>query len=979
MKRFLKLFRLAQSKNLFQTFPPFGRVGVGFFLLFNLNSAHAQLTFNNGLTAQALAQMLAGPGVTISNATINCAANAIGSFTGSSSIGITTGILLTTGSTSVASPNTSSGSAGECNNTPGDDAALLSLSGATTYDACALEFDIIPLCDTLEFNYSFGSDEYPEFVNSGFNDAFAFYVSGPGITGQPNIAQLPGTSTFVTIDNVNSGANSQYFVTNSGTTIEYDGYTTVLTAWSVVQACQTYHIKIVIADAGDCSFDSGVFLKAGSLQCQSVSATATVQDAVEGCQDGSFQFCRPGSTTSPLTVTYTIAGSAINGTDYTTISNSIIIPAGQSCITLPITPIADGTTESAETILIIYQPGPCPLMDTVIITITDNLSINAGPDVTFCSGGNASIGPTSVSGTTYSWTPATGLSSATSSNPTVTLTNGGTSPITTNYTLTATTSGCTSSDTVAITVSLSPSANAGPDQTICGGPTVLAGSISGSATFGTWTGGAGTFNPNDTSLNSAYTPSAGEITAGTVTLTLTTDVPVGQCPAANDDMIITISSNSFMSAGPDTTFCSGGNATIGISPVTGTTYLWTPATGLSSATSSNPTVTLTNGGTSPIITNYTLTATTSSCSASDIVAVTVNPSSSANAGSSQYLCSGLSITLAGSVTAPATGGTWSGGNGTYLPDNTTLNAVYTPSTTEYAADSVLLTLTPNDPGGSCPISTSNVIFYFYENPIVNFTTTDSVGCSIHCTNFTNATTIGSGDVSWNWNFGDGSPGSNLQNPAHCFSASGFYDIMLTATSNLGCVSFLTQIDLIQVASVPVAAFDPTPNPATLIDPTITFNNQSSSDVNYWNWNFGDGDSLAPGIANPEHAYPNDTSGSYLVTLIVHNMGGCYDTVIHEIIIRPSFSFFIPSAFSPNGNERNDYFFGSGTGIKKYNLWIFDRWGNMVFHGKELNDKWDGKANDDGNTAQIDVYVWKVELTDVLNKKHNYMGTVTIVE
>ena len=172
------------------------------FLLLGFNSANAQLNFNNGLTAQQLAQVLAGPGVTISNATFNCDSLAIGSFSGSSSIGFSNGILLTSGTTAISSPNTNSGSAGACNSTPGD-SQLDPLAGATTYDACALEFDIIPLCDTVSFNYSFGSDEYPEFVNSGYNDAFAFFISGPGITGQPNIAQLPGTTTYVTIDNVN--------------------------------------------------------------------------------------------------------------------------------------------------------------------------------------------------------------------------------------------------------------------------------------------------------------------------------------------------------------------------------------------------------------------------------------------------------------------------------------------------------------------------------------------------------------------------------------------------------------------------------------------------------------------------------------------------------------------------------------------------------------------------------------------------------
>ncbi len=189
-------------------------------LFFKVTPATAQLTFNSGLTPQQMAQTLAGAGISISNATMNCAAGASASFTGTSNVGISSGIILTSGSAAVASPNTNSSSAGACNNTPGDP-ELDAIANASTHDACALEFDVVPLCDTIKFKYVFGSDEYPEYVGS-YNDAFAFFISGPGISGQPNIATVPGSSTIVSINNVNSGSNSQYYVANSGTSIEYN-------------------------------------------------------------------------------------------------------------------------------------------------------------------------------------------------------------------------------------------------------------------------------------------------------------------------------------------------------------------------------------------------------------------------------------------------------------------------------------------------------------------------------------------------------------------------------------------------------------------------------------------------------------------------------------------------------------------------------------------------------------------------------------
>lgn len=481
------------------------------------------------------------------------------------------------------------------------------------------------------------------------------------------------------------------------------------------------------------------------------------------------------------------------------------------------------------------------------------------------------------------------------------------------------------------------------------------------------------------SVTGTFTPFPSVIGSDTVTYTVG-----GSCSTSASEVII-VNPLPVADAGIDLDICSAGSGTIGIPSTAGYDYSWTPTTGFSgSSIVSNPSLSLTNPGPSSTITTtytVTITETATGCLATDDVNVVVYPVTNVNAGSPQYVCSGESITLAGTVGGAATSGTWSGGTGTYSPNNTTLNAIYTPSAAEYAANSVILTLTTNDPAGPCTFSSSNVTFYFYGIPVVNFSADDPLGCPVLCVNFTDLSAIGGADsiVSWSWNFGDGSAGSTIPDPSHCFSQSGLYDIELTVTSYNGCISSLTQSQFVQVYSIPVAAFDPTPNPASVIDPVITFNNQSSTDVNYWFWDFGDSTTLAPSTSSPTHEYPKEASGSYLVTLIVHNADGCYDTVAHEVFIGPEFTFFIPNVFTPNGDKTNDYFFGSGIGIIKYDMWIFDRWGDMIFHGKELNDKWDGKANKGDNESQIDVYVWKVQLTDVFNKVHNYIGIVSLVK
>jgi gliding motility-associated-like protein len=205
------------------------------------------------------------------------------------------------------------------------------------------------------------------------------------------------------------------------------------------------------------------------------------------------------------------------------------------------------------------------------------------------------------------------------------------------------------------------------------------------------------------------------------------------------------------------------------------------------------------------------------------------------------------------------------------------------------------------------------------------------------------------------------------------------DVSLTATSNNGCATTLLMPAFVQVFPVPNAEFTPTPNPASILDPVVTLVNGSSSDVISWLYHFGDGDSIGYTTPSPIHTYPDVAASSYLATLFVTNVYGCTDFISHVVEIGPEFTFFIPNAFTPNGDGTNDFFFGQGIGITEYDLFIFDRWGNQIFHADDINHLWDGRANGGDDVAQQDVYVWKVRLTDVFGKKHNYIGTVTLVK
>jgi hypothetical protein len=240
-------------------------------LLLGTMSVNAQVTVTPAGSSSNIASFLTGYGLTISNAIVNCHPNAAGYFSASNNnLGIVSGLVLTTGSIfDLAGPNTHFASTD--NGFPGD-GTLNSISAPyVTFDACVLDMDCVPDYDTLYFNFIFGSEEYPEYVNTGYNDAFGIFIAGPAIPGgMQNIAFIPNTYTPITINNVNAITNNQYFVDNTvpnnGYEPSYDGFTTNIQARIPVVPNASYHLKIGVADASDGIYDCGVFLQGGSFR-----------------------------------------------------------------------------------------------------------------------------------------------------------------------------------------------------------------------------------------------------------------------------------------------------------------------------------------------------------------------------------------------------------------------------------------------------------------------------------------------------------------------------------------------------------------------------------------------------------------------------------------------------------------------------------------------------------------------------------------
>jgi gliding motility-associated-like protein len=453
-------------------------------------ASSAQITVTNTFTPSQMVQnVLLGFGVTASNITVNGSpANAnglLGNVTfftsGNTNFPIQSGMLLTTGNgVGAIGPNTIGSST---NNTPATanvsaDQALNLIAAGTVTNGVVLEFDFIPAGDTISFKYLFGSDEYPEFSPSSFNDAFGFILWGPGMSGPftmagypaggANIAIIPGSATPVTINNVGPGAaqNPAYYVNNVGGAaytpagVQYDGTTTLLSANATVICGETYHIKLCISNVGDQAYDSGVFLQANSFSSEAVEIAVTTvsgdTSVYEGCTDATLRIIRPQTQLGDtLIINYEIGGTATELLDYNDLINPITFLPGEDTISLTITPFADGFPDNMEYITItamtisscgdtIISTGTLYILDSIPIPIneTDPL-VKCATDSVLVSASASGLFPPF----TYSWTG--GQTGPSAYFPTIQ----GTMTGAVDYYVTATNScGYSSTDTVTITL-----------------------------------------------------------------------------------------------------------------------------------------------------------------------------------------------------------------------------------------------------------------------------------------------------------------------------------------------------------------------------------------------------------------------------------------------------------------------------------------------------------------------------------------------
>jgi len=621
------------------------------------------ITVDTDITNNDIVAAVQTPATTVTVTDINCPTGAYGTFSypsDNNDLGLKQGLVLTSGQVSyVVGPNNLPGGAQFDNNAPGDP-DLDYLSNDITQesnDACIVELDVFAATDELSFEYVFGSEEYPEYVET-INDIFAFFVSGPGIVGDPNltnsaknIALIPGTNLPVEIASVNNILNWEFYRTNElGTALQYDGLTSdkfgikkTLTARTSVIPCNTYHLKLAVADRSDFIFDSGVFVSEiqGGTPDLKVQFASGINYFIESCSGINDQLLislnQP--VEKPLSFTVTVGGTATLGVDYNiTIPNVITFLPGQTQLFFPIIPLNDNLVEGTETVTITLTNNfgcGTVVYKVLSVDIKDNAEVNVvgGDTIIVCAGTTYKL--QAEGAVNYSWAPPTAVSNPFIGNPTITPTQDQW------LVVTGTIESCVDIDSVYIRIA-DPVIDlvALADTAICVGTGVPLQAINNNNGAGiSWSPAGGLSSASGEFVTAAPTTT----TTYVATLTLT------GCKVT-DQVTILVDTLFFPTFNTlDTTICQNYSVSLANVLETSTEYDWEPSAGLSDTTSSGPIAT------PDVSTLYTLTATSANgyCTQTGTVNIKVI-AADVNITGAEYreICLGDTLNLT-AISAPA--------------------------------------------------------------------------------------------------------------------------------------------------------------------------------------------------------------------------------------------------------------------------------------------------------------------------------------
>lgn len=683
------------------------------------------------------------------------------------------------------------------------------------------------------------------------------------------------------------------------------------------QAVGTVTYTVTGTDANGCQNTDDVDVTVNPLPTVNPIANQTIC-ANTNTAAVNFTSAPPGSTFS-WTNTNTSIGLAANG------NGSIGAFSGQNAGSTPIvgtinvTPTLNGCAGTPSNFTITVNPLP-----SASISGTASVCLNGtSPVVTF-------TGSNGVAPYTFNYTLNGTPNSIVSTGNTATINAPtGTAGIF-NYSLvsvsdaSATACSNTAAGTATITVHALPVVNAGVDQTACLNDNVTL-TATGAVSY-VWSPLVSNGVPFVPSLGSQNYTVTGTDGNGCV----------------NTDIVnVTVNPLPTIVAGPDIVICLGDQATLtGSGGGAGAVYNWTAP--VVDGTPFSPLATAT----------YTVTGTDANgCQNTDDVVVTVQPLPAINAGNDLNGCESDDFILTGSGGGIGANYTWDNG----VVNGQSFNSPV--GTTTY-------TVTGTDIFG-CE-NTDQVDIIVEQAPAVSFDWDQAGNCAPVTVTFTN-TSIPAG-VNCVWTFDDGTVVNGCGPIVHTFTSAGTYGASLqTETALSGCVGSVYYADIIVVEANPIASFTASPDETTTLNTEVHFTNTSVGATNY-SWDFGDASALSNEV-HPVHVYDEDEVGSYYVTLIATTPGGCADTAHLLIRVDEELIYYVPNTFTPDRDEFNEVFqpvFTSGFDPYNFSMWIFNRWGEVVFETHDASIGWDGTYGVDGNDCQDGTYTWKIAFKTTRN-------------
>ena len=792
------------------------------------------------------------------------------------------------------------------------------------------------------------------------------------VTGTDN-NQCSNTDTVVVTVNPNpvpviTGPTSYCanIIPTLNTTLPYSSYnwTTGITTASTTANQLNNPITVTVTNNFNCSATSAQYslvelpvitTNSNISICQGQSATIHgIAQTTSGTYTATFTSVIGCDSISNVTLTVLALPPVSAGVDQTVCENSTVTLTATGANTFVWTngiTNAVGFTPNVGSLTYIVtgtDNNQCSNSDTVVVTVNPNpVPVITGP-LTYC----ANVPPTlatTLPYASYNWTTGVTASStgATQANNPITVT------VTNNFNCSATSAafnltelatittnssisicqgqsvvihgisqntsgvytgnylnvvGCDSVSNVTLTVLTLPAVNGGSDKIVCEGTQVTI-TATGANNY-VWTGGITNGVP--------FTQPPGSVTY------IVSGTDNNQC-SNSDTVVVTVNTLPNVNAGLDQEICSG--ETVTLSGSGASTYAWT--SNVIDGVAFTPTATQT----------YTVTGTDiNGCQDTDQVTITVNQNPTVYAGADLTICDNTNITLTGT------------GANSYLWNNGVVNGVAfapgSPGTYNY-------TVTGDDNNG-CQ-DTDDVTVTVIANPNVSFVADVTAGCVPLNVNFTNT---GDSGVNCTWSMGDGTIITDCGSVNHLFTQFGCNDITLTVTNSTGCVESQVLANYICVEGPPTASFIATPSVINEFESTVAFNNTTANASNYV-WDFGDNSGSTD--ADPVHEYDGTVVSNYTVTLYAYSALGCIDSVQGAIQYQEQLIYYVPNSFTPDGDMYNQTFkpiFTSGFDPYNYALYIYDRWGELIFESKNSEYGWDGSYL--GKLVQEGTYTWVIE-------------------